>query len=279
MLERRPSHGGEIVNPNPPTLLGTVHGDPAGFAKLSRFLSRFRPDLLLVELSPYGRAFRARNGKALATLLSRRLKLAAARSGIPYRRALKHPRIRSIRRQLALPYEYRAARRYARRHGVPLVLVDDSAFSRRCIARWAELLAVDNLATLLALPEDEPDAEALYAKALQRLRSQHPSFRGIASRSRQDQNPAWNRRERWLVEEACKAMEAFGPRRPLRIGGWEHLVELCRSDHANFPEKQDIPTPPEAGPGLFLLHGDGLCRSDHAKPPKKQPFPERGEKG
>ncbi len=146
-------------------LLGTVHRDPAGYRKMKDFLQRLQPDAVLLEMSPYAAAFRKNRGPALVATFRKNLREASEACGLPLRNAIRHPEVAAIGRQLALPFEYRAASAYvsgvrgtrsrdakhAGNGNAKLFLVDRSSFSRRMIAAWPELISVENLKALLAM--------------------------------------------------------------------------------------------------------------------------------
>ena len=69
------------------TLLGCVHLDPDGPRRLSCALEALRPDLVTVEISPFGIRFRKLHGRRLLKLLESRLG------------ALRHERLEAERRR------------------------------------------------------------------------------------------------------------------------------------------------------------------------------------
>jgi hypothetical protein len=139
---------------------------------------------------------------------------------------MSHPAVAAIRRQLALPFEYRAARCYVRSRGRTLHLVDDSRFSRKMITRWPRLLACDNLRTLLSLPAggSRPSLAASYRQA--RLVLEHGTT---------DSHPHWPAallpaagdaaRERYLAKQVRSALQGEPAGTTVYLGGWEHLVD------------------------------------------------------
>jgi hypothetical protein len=54
-------------------LVGTVHRDPKGYAKLFHLLEQERPSVITVEISPYSRAFRAQQAATLRARLRENL--------------------------------------------------------------------------------------------------------------------------------------------------------------------------------------------------------------
>lgn len=206
-------------------LLGTVHHDPKGYGRIDRFLCAFRPDLILVELSPFGLLFRKRCRRNLRRSLLSNLRTAARRSKIEWKQALKHPRIAALHRQISLPFEYRAAGEYAVRFGVPLFLADHSRFSCRSIASWPEMLMVENLEILLSLPTAYPSSDSLYREAARRIREdaslpspcRSPTTCSIDRRM-------WKMREAFLAGKILDVLHDFQPASPLHICGWRHMM-------------------------------------------------------
>lgn len=204
--------------------LGTAHNDPSGYRRLKLWLEVLQPDLILVELSPFGRRFRKRKQRRYQRALLESLRRAAQIAGIPYRQALTHPEIDAIRRQIAYPFEYRAARSYASSRKISLVLVDHSPFSMHCTLRWPELITDQNLVHLLDLPPRRPSVASEYRLAREILsgRKEMP-FSGIA-RSAEEGPGLWQARERSMAARIRRCLHAAQALNPVFIGGWHHLT-------------------------------------------------------
>lgn len=205
-------------------LVGVVHLDPQGFGKALRFFQWYEPDSILVELSPFGYRFRRKHGKALRKTLQKNLKEAAGNSAITFSRARRHPAIRNIFLQLALPFEYRAATRYARTSGAMVTLVDSSRFSRHWIHFWPELLTADNLQKLLASPVAHQSPSNIYQTAHNLLLNQPGSTHFKARFKPGPDDDMWAQREHHLAARIRDILTRFRPRRPIYIGGWQHLT-------------------------------------------------------
>lgn len=205
-------------------LVGTVHSDPHGYRTTLQLLERLGPQLMLVELSPFGLAFRRTQQRLLYTTLHHNLRRAAASSELSLRQALQHPQIRSICRQLSLPFEYRAAAHFAQRSSSQLVLVDDSGFSRHWIATWPELLAVENLRYLLGLPATRPSMNTAYAAAATSISQDAPSQALTAPCSRPD-GARWANRERFMAGQVAHNLRVRQPDSAIYLGGWQHLTQ------------------------------------------------------
>jgi pheromone shutdown protein TraB len=206
-------------------LLGTVHGDPRGFRRLHLFLEIHQPDLILIELSPFGWAFRKVNQAGLNRTLTDHLRAAAKAAGYTWNRALAHPEIRAIRRQIALPFEYRASRRYAQAHDKRILLVDRSDFSQALVATWPDLLSTSNLALLLTVPPSRHRhaVEEQYRRAHTLLHTPSGRVERFRSTTECSQEVVWQERERSLAERVREAILAVVPPSCVYVGGWEHL--------------------------------------------------------
>jgi hypothetical protein len=206
-------------------LAGTVHNDERGFLRTHHFLHSIRPDLVFVELSPYARAFRLGNQVSLLRKLNQNLRSAAGVCGLPLHHAHTHPEIKGVRRQLALPFEYRAARRYSQSTGNRLVLVDYSPFSRKLIRSWPEMLTAENLTSLLSLPKNaRPSVTRAYDLAARRLREGGPAVAVSEERSKSEEDHHWEKRERHMAKTIRLSLEDYRPVKALYLGGWQHLT-------------------------------------------------------
>jgi hypothetical protein len=206
-------------------LVGTDHGDDQGLRRTNRFLHSVQPDLVFVELSPYAKAFRLTHQVSLQRTLNRNLRAAATKFGMPLNHAHTHPEIKAIRRQLALPFEYRAARRYFRSTGNRLLLVDYSPFSRRLIQSWPELLSPENLASLLSLPRNSrPSVSNAYHQAARHIRAEGQSGAVLVERAHAQVGLLWEKRERHMADTIRSALQRQRPARAVYLGGWQHLA-------------------------------------------------------
>lgn len=207
-------------------LVGTVHHDPDGFEKSLAFLASYRPDAIFIELSPYGYRFRRKNRRRLNKIFKRNLRQAAGKRRISLAVARSHFEIRNISRQLALPFEYRAAARYAKNCDTRVVLVDSSPFSRRWISFWPELIATANLQNLLGLPQAGPVPEETYGLARRAISKQNDDWAHFCTsgKGREDARD-WVERERFMAERIRTFTERQGPSKSVYLGGWWHLTK------------------------------------------------------
>jgi hypothetical protein len=233
------------------TLIGTVHGDPRGHALLSGLLASLRPDLILVELSPFGLAYRAARRRFLERLFLRNLKRAAIALRMGVGGASAHPRIAPIFRQISIPFEYLASAEFARRTKARLVLADSSEFSKIWVQTWLEMIAEKNLRVLLSLPSETADPiAAAYARAAAGIGgSRFPAPLELPNR-----DEALQEREYRIAVKVRTALGSFRPEKPVYIGGWQHLVPGGR-----FRALRDI-LGISRSQCLLLDHTDTGCR-------------------
>lgn len=202
----------------PLAALGTVHSDPDGFSKTLSFLERYKPDLLLVEISEFALQFRHARAARLTKIFVQRLHAVSQKLDIPYAIAREHPQIAAIFRQISLPFEYCASSAYAEKSGAHLVPVDYSKFSRHWIKTWPEMLSAGNIEILLGTENTAPPVATLYARAARRV------FEGETfPEALHYDAPLWRERERYMAQTITAALKRFTPERPLFIGGWWHL--------------------------------------------------------
>jgi hypothetical protein len=233
-----------------PTLAGSVHSDERGFERALHFLNSFQPDLVFVELSPYAKVFRDRHQHTLQRTMNLNLKTAAKNCGLTLREALRHPEIRALRRQLTLPFEYRAARRFSEATGSMLSLVDYSPFSRELIWLWPELLSPGNLALLLTLPRDNRlSPSRIYELAARAIRRADPWTADLAASRNPDTSPFWEKRERFMADRIRSVLKRRVPRKAVYLGGWQHLTV-----GGSFPSLREL-LGLEHTPGYLLDRG------------------------
>lgn len=207
-------------------LLGTVHRDPGGAAKLHRALGARQPDVVTVEVSPYALSFRRQRGKALRAQLRRRVGRLARELERPPQELLQHPAVVLLLAALRLPFEQVAAARWARRRGARWLAIDDSERSQRYLAQLEhEALHPDNLRALLTGPEGDGLGERVIEQELlarQYLRSAGLFAYHFPSGERADIAA----RDRRMADRIRDLLCAEPAARLAHVCGWEHLV-LC----------------------------------------------------
>lgn len=189
-----------------------MHGDPRGYRRAWGLLQRLRPDLVTVEVSRFSLRYRERQEARWQRLLR------GALDGLP-KGAAGHLAIRRLAAQVALPFEVRVARDYAKQCHIPWRPLDLGGPSRRHLRRYAgELLTPENLRALLTTT-DEP----LDDYVAREYRRAHVAKRRPVCRI-QGIDPETRRRERLQAQRLRSCLASFP--RVAHLGGWEHLVPL-----------------------------------------------------
>ncbi len=207
-------------------LIGTVHGDPDGPVRFRDLLQKEHPAVILVEASPYGLAYRRRNGRSLRNLLARRIRRLSGIGGDWKRWG----QIQGLFTRTRTPFEYSTALRYCRDKDALFACVDLSRESRRLIAeQWQEMFGLENLEALLREPPEDTRRSFAQTYAL--------ASRLISERERSCLNPyvrewmedpAWREREAHLAEEIRNRFDRMTAGLLVYVGGWQHL--LCPTD-------------------------------------------------
>ena len=209
-------------------LIGIVHRDPDGQNRLAEFLERLQPRAITVEISPYGLAFRKKNLSVLGKTFFENLSLIAREKGSTIDRLLKNGHIAEIREHFEFPFEYRAAREYAKVNEILLIPADVSRYARRKTQFFHELVSYDNLKTLLdftSYPLDKKIASE-YARAGDYLDGKiDPDrlFMGWNNKMREE----WRKREKHIVHtihRILRCLENHGGGTLVHLGGWVHVV-------------------------------------------------------
>jgi hypothetical protein len=192
-------------------LIGTVHGDPLGFARAGKLLAHLQPDMVTVEISPFSLRYRLKHASGWQRQLTQVLsQLPAA--------AVRHLAIQRLVAQVALPFEVRAARDYHRSTGVPWRPLDLGGLARRHLPRYgSELLSPANLQALLATP-DGTLTEYVAAEFHRARLALERSPRRLLSPG----IPEMLRRDRFLARRLRTLASRY--RVLVHLGGWEHLV-------------------------------------------------------
>jgi len=200
-------------------LVGTVHRDPKGYTKLFQLLEQERPSIITVEISPYSRAFRAQQAAALRARLRENLQKVGRERGRSLREIISQSAVLEIFLALREPYEWRAAKNYAERHGIELMDIDLSGYAEEKLSHLAELISPENVRALLHLPSFDlsRQVESQYARA-KFLFDHPPSLWPVDEEVRH--------REAHMAEKIRGFARQKNEGKTLHIGGWEHLVEF-----------------------------------------------------
>jgi len=204
-------------------LIGTVHRDPDGAARLKRLLAREGPAAVAVEVSPYGLYYRRRNGRRLRRRLMRKVRRAAKAMKVSW---WEWGQIHAIWAQLAVPFEYRSGLTYCRERGAALTCLDSSQWSKTWIdTQWQQLLSLDNFTSLLQqIPENlgqEVKKGYQLAATLLNAGEQFPISAFVRSWSA---DPCWQQREAELARRLQRLYGQLPRGRLAYVGGWQHLL-------------------------------------------------------
>lgn len=204
--------------PNFLILIGTVHRDPHGYKKLCRFLEEKKPEIITVEVSPYSRAFRARQSAELRQILRRNLRQIQREEGLAWQKIFSHGAIIGIFCLLQDPFEWRAAEVYFRKNGASLFDIDLSSYAQEKLAKIPELISIENLRTLVHLPSP-PFYEEISSQYLRaRYLLQHPPLIWPVEKETIE-------RELVMAEKIRQLLANKKGKMLCHIGGWEHLIE------------------------------------------------------
>ena len=206
-------------------LIGTVHRDPDGAAKLRKLLAEERPVALAVEVSSYGLFYRQKNSRFLLRRLMRRVKRLARDLKVSWR---DWGQIEAMRIQLQVPFEYRMAQRYCRDTGAAISCIDSSLWSKSWINNhWQQLLSSANLKGLLqdspANLAEEVDREYKIAALL--FNSPGRSLSAAYTRPWSTDH-SWQKREMGLAKMVEKTYARVQEGLVAYVGGWQHLLGL-----------------------------------------------------
>jgi len=206
-------------------LVGTVHRDPKGYAKLFHLLEQERPSIITVEISPYSRAFRAQQAAALRARLRENLRKIGKERGRSLREIISRSAVLEIFLTLREPYEWRAAKDYADRHGIEVMDIDLSCYAEEKLSHLTELISLENVRALIHLPSFDlsRQVESQYARG-EFLFDHPPSSWPMSEEVRH--------REAHMAEKIRGFARQKNKGKALHIGGWEHLVE--------FPQGQSL---------------------------------------
>jgi hypothetical protein len=204
-------------------LIGTVHRDPDGAAKLRKLLAEKRPVAVAIEVSPYGLFYRRRNGRRLLRRLMKTVKRLAEDLQVSWQ---SWGQIHAIRAQIQLPFEYRTALSYCRDTGAALSCIDSSTWSKRWIDdHWCHLLSRENLEILLAeCPQDQKQEVGRgYRMAALLLRSREEPFISAVAQS-WSADLHWQQRENDLAQTLEELYATVAKGRLVYVGGWQHML-------------------------------------------------------
>lgn len=192
-------------------MLGIIHRDGQCENILLEYLEKKRPDIITLELSNYGLAFRERMGNFYKKRLEENIK----KIGVD-KKALLNRHIKDMVAFVSIPYEYKAAQAYIKRHGGAIYLIDLDIFSLIKLKETDSLFDIDNIRSLLNL--DDKDEKAASAKTLARLYFE----KGIMAFQYTEEMRI---RDIHMRDRILLLTRYHKERRFLHICGWQHLCD------------------------------------------------------
>jgi hypothetical protein len=191
-------------------MIGVIHRVADLEELLFRRMETIGPDVVTLEFSGHGLAFRQARGEEIARRIHGVVDELLAEGYSIDGRALD-----ALLAYVALPSEFTAASRFAQVRGIPLYLVDMDGYSRSHLSCMDELLARENLAKLLCGPP--PERERLESAAARLFFE-----KGVSLFSYTEEMDA---RDSHMRDRIGELMESHKPARFLHICGWQHLPD------------------------------------------------------
>jgi len=207
-------------------LIGTVHHDPRGYEKLYALLSALKPDLITLELSPYGRGFRTKHRNKLSRKLLSVYKKARAivsQHDVSSERGLPPSPVQALLCTINYPFEFLAARDYAHACRVPFYCIDLSHVSRqKMLILKREALSINNINMLLTLPDKnlQESVDLCYKKAQNIWHADNCGQKAAVTQ----QVAAVVEREKHMSRRIKNLVKQHPDKKLVHIGGWEHFT-------------------------------------------------------
>lgn len=205
-------------------LIGTVHLDKRAEAQgLYGLLCELRPQVILVEISPFSVAFRSAHQRQWLCTLWRIIKDWPAIKR-------RHSAIELLRLQLKMPFEWEIGRFYNKKYGIPLIPIDSSELAKEELPMWQhELLTEYNLHQLVRQPHLELEAYfADHYRMAQQLLGNTQKNRPAGLQGCMKGLLKWMKDEFWQKREGilAKRIERITQKggKTAYIGGWMHLI-------------------------------------------------------
>jgi hypothetical protein len=207
------------------TLIGTVHRDPWGLQSLVEELTRLHPQVITLEFSCYGLRYRLKRRRSLTERLLKGLHEIRGTDSWSVRelkKLLRSTGIGSIKALLDLPFEYKGAKLYSKRHGLPLHCLDSSSYSRQLLSHVEELISLDNLKKVITF-ETAPFKETVmreykHAENLLLNGTQSPWLQLMHT------DEEWEKRENIMTDRIRKIVAKYPGSTIAHVGGWQHLI-------------------------------------------------------
>jgi len=199
-------------------LIGTIHLYEESLPVLYNELKACAPNAVTVEISRFSVDFRKRREDRWKSILERRI------SVLPHEKR-SNARLSLLKRQIAIPFEWRAATAYGNIHGVPVIPIDVEDLSRKELPAWEQdLLSRENL-ELITGEDIRSGVEEHFFRVKKEADNvlSNPSKipRPIHPVSWLD-DPFWKNREYILFRRLKLVYSLY--RRVIHVCGWMHIV-------------------------------------------------------
>jgi cellobiose-specific phosphotransferase system component IIB len=195
-------------------------------------LERESPDIITLEMSEYGVAFRERNGFRLKERLFSIIQGLHEKSA--HKEKEKHDKshnpfeigpIRAILLTLELPFEFTAVKTYCERKRIPFRCIDLSKYSRMKLKTLQkEMITEDNVKKILTFAALDPHEQLPQQRNLARMLTSHDADQlFIKTFLNGKSRDGIVNRDRYMslrIREILKNNQ-----KTLHVGGWEHLLD------------------------------------------------------
>jgi hypothetical protein len=194
-------------------MLGVVHRDSEGTELLRQWLRLLEPEVITLEFSRYGLAFREEQGDRFRARIAEALK-----DSSPVLPSCKATIRDMLLTYVDLPYEYKVTMEASKQHAIPLYLVDMDFFSYLKLRNIGDLLSPENLKQCKPC---EPSEEVRKEKTLARL-----SLKEALPIS--PYSDEMYIRDKYMSDRIGVLMKYHKGRRFVHVCGWRHLPDPSR---------------------------------------------------
>jgi hypothetical protein len=194
-------------------MLGAIHRDENGPELLDKWLDVIRPQVITLEFSQYGMAFRKERGAFYRQRVEEVYNKLKKNNRPCYDNALS-----ALLSYVEMPYEFERASHYAESCGTPLYLIDMDFFSYLRLREIDRLLSEANIEIFLSgTHEDRSGYEEVMANLF--------FEKGVMGTIYGDEMWA---RDKYMSSKLRVLRKYYGNRRLLHITGWQHLQDPYR---------------------------------------------------
>lgn len=191
-------------------MLGVVHRDAEGPKLLLQWLERIMPRIITLEFSHYGLTFRKKKGKEYKKRIREVLTKIKGNN-----RKYNAETLADLLSYVDLPYEYKVASQYTKKHSGLLYLIDLDVFSYLKLKNSEELFHPANIEKLLCNGEGHRNGNE---KAMAKL-----FFESGIKVARYTEE--MRIRDRHMRDKISILTRSSKDKRLLHICGWQHLED------------------------------------------------------